>query len=109
MSFSPWSKAVAASGGGRGGCAGGRASGNGADRFVGFDAVKIMRGGVGKFGGRAVESDPPVRHPDEPVAIGAREIERMQVAQHSDAVMPIDPLERVHDDARVAGIERTDR
>ena len=39
----------------------------------------------------------------------SREIERVQIAQHRDVVMPVDALQRVHHDARVARIERGDR
>ncbi len=94
--------AVAALGGGRRGA-------DVADSLFGLDAVELARDGVGQFGRGAVEDHAAVRHADQPVAIAARQIERMQVAQHGDAVMAVDALQRVHHDARVARIERGDR
>ena len=68
-----------------------------------------MRGGVGQFARRAVEDDAAGRHADQAVAIAARQFERVQVADHGDAVVAVDALQRVHDDAGVARIERGDR
>ena len=49
------------------------------------------------------------RHADQAVAIAARQIERMQVADHGDAEMLVDAQQRIHHDPRVARIERGDR
>jgi len=51
------------SGGGRGGCARGSLNGSGTDRFLRFNAVKILRCGFGQFGGRAAKATRPFAMP----------------------------------------------
>ena len=80
-----------------------------AHHFVGFEIVEFARDVIGQRGRRAVEHDPARRHADQAVAIAAREIERMQVADHGDAEMLVDAQQRVHHDPGVARIERCDR
>jgi hypothetical protein len=46
---------------------------------------------------------------DHPVAIAAREIERVRVADDCDAEVLVDPQQRIHDHAGVGGVEGGDR
>ena len=59
--------------------------------------------------GRAVEDDSAGGHADDPLAIGAGSIERVQVGDDGDALLVVDGLQRVHDDLGVARVERGDR
>ncbi len=59
--------------------------------------------------GDAVEHHSSRRHADQPVAIGAREVQRVDIAEHGQAEMPVDALQRIHDDVGVARIQRGDR
>ena len=65
---------------------------------------------VKRFGPRRRTRRLPGRHADQPVTIGARDFQGVQVAHHGHARNGlIDALQGVHDDARVARIERGDR
>src|SRR3954452_19689043 len=75
----------------------------------GFEIVELARNVLGQFGWRAVEHHAPLGHADQAVAIAARQVERMQVAEHGDAEVLVDAQQRIHHNLGVAGIERGDR
>ena len=58
---------------------------------------------------RAVEDDLAGGHADQAVAVFRRDIEMVQIADDGDAVLAVDPEQRVHHDLGVARIERGDR
>ena len=64
---------------------------------------------LGELGRRAVEHHAACREADQPVAVFPRQIEAVQVADHGDAEVAVDVLQRVHHHLGVARIERGDR
>ena len=76
---------------------------------AGFQAVEVVRDGVGERSGCAVEHHAARRHADQPVAVFARQVEAVQVADHGDAEVAVDVEQRVHHHLGVARIERGDR
>ena len=51
----------------------------------------------------------PCGHADDAAAIGAGGVQRVQVAQHGDAVAPVDVAQRIHHQPGIHRIERGDR
>ncbi len=78
-------------------------------RLAGLEAVEIAGDILGQRLRRAVEHHAALRHADEAVAIVLGDVEVVQVADHRDAEVLVQPEQAVHHDLGVAGIERGDR
>ena len=52
-----------------------------------------------------VEHDSARGHADDPIAIGSREFERVEVADDRHPVVAIDALQRIHDDPGILRIQ----
>ena len=74
-----------------------------------FQAVEVARPVLGEGRRRTVEHHLAGGQADQAVAVFAGEIEAVQVADHGDAEVPVDVLQRVHHHLGVARIERGDR
>ena len=74
-----------------------------------FDPEQLACDRLAEHVRRRVEHQTAGGQADHPVAVAANEIERVQVADHGDAEMLVDPQQCIHDHATVGGVERGDR
>ena len=74
-----------------------------------IDAVNLADLFVRKLGRPAIEDHAARDHAENPVAVGARRIDGMEIADHGNPVGRIDRPESIHDQRGIARVERCDR
>src|SRR5437868_15121860 len=72
-------------------------------------AVDLARYCGRELARRAVENDRALAHADDAVAIVPGGLQQVQVADHRDAILPVDAAQGVHHDGGIALVERGDR
>ena len=74
-----------------------------------LNAVKPLGDSIGQLRWLAIEYEPASRKANKARAIMPSQIQRMEIAEDSDAVSSVDAAQGIHDDPRIAWIKRRHR